>query len=82
MLARTVRYSSANNHLIGEMAGLAAIGMLFPDLPGADRWERRAVKTLTAEAAKHHLPDGCGAEQSIGYQIATVELLNLWRHFG
>lgn len=69
------RYSSANNHLIGEMAGLAAIGMLFPDLPGADRWERRAVKTLTAEAANIILPDGCGAEQSIGYQIATVELL-------
>lgn len=69
------RYSSANNHLIGEMAGLATIGMLFPDLPGAAVWEQRAVQTLAAEAAKIILPDGCGAEQSIGYQLATVELL-------
>jgi hypothetical protein len=71
------RYSSANNHLIGEMAGLATIGMMFPDLRGADRWEQRAMKTLATEAANVILPDGCGAEQSVGYQIATVELLQL-----
>lgn len=70
-------FSSANNHLIGEMAGLAVIGMFFPDLPGADNWERHAVQTLSAEAGKLILPDGCGAEQSVGYQIATAELLHL-----
>nr|MCW1960388.1 heparinase II/III family protein [Mycobacterium sp.] len=71
------RFSSANNHLIGEMAGLAVIAMLFPDLPGAQRWERRAVHTLSTEAPNLILPDGCGAEQSVAYQIATVELLQL-----
>lgn len=70
-------YSSANNHLIGEMTGLAVVGMMFPDLPGAERWERRAVRVLSVEAGKLILPDGCGAEQSIGYQIATVELIHL-----
>lgn len=71
------RFSSANNHLIGEMAGLAVIALLFPDLPGAARWESRAVSTLSTEADNLILADGCGAEQSVGYQIATVELLLL-----
>lgn len=70
-------YSSANNHLTGEMAGLAVVALILPDLPGAERWLQRAVRTLTVEATKWILPDGCGAEQSIAYQIATVELLQL-----
>ena len=59
------------------MAGLAVIALLFPDLPGAARWESRAVSTLSTEADNLILADGCGAEQSVGYQIATVELLLL-----
>ena len=34
-------YSSANNHLVGELAGLATVAMLFPELAAAARWERR-----------------------------------------
>lgn len=71
------QYSSANNHLIGEMAGLAVIAMMFPELPDADRWEQRAVQTLSTEAGNLILPDGFGAEQSVSYQIATVELFQL-----
>lgn len=71
------RFSSANNHLIGEMAGLAVISMLFPEMRSAARWEQRALRTLSGEARKQILPDGAGAEQSAGYQMATVELLHL-----
>lgn len=71
------RFSSANNHLIGEMAGLAVISMLFPEMHSAARWEQRALRTLSDEARKQILPDGAGAEQSVGYQMATVELLHL-----
>ena len=70
-------FSSANNHLVGEMAGLAVVAMMVPELRSASEWERNAVDTLTAEAGKQILPDGCGAEQSVGYQMATVELLHL-----
>lgn len=70
-------FSSANNHLIGEMVGLAVVAMMFPELPQAPRWERNAVRTLSTHADRLILADGCGAEQSIGYQIATVELLQL-----
>lgn len=70
-------FSSANNHLIGEMAGLAVVALLFPDLDAAVEWKQQAVQTLAAEAGNLILPDGCGSEQSVAYQIATVELLQL-----
>lgn len=70
-------FSSANNHLIGEMAGLATVAMLLPELRRAADWERLAVDTLSAEASKQILADGCGAEQSVAYQMFTAELINL-----
>lgn len=71
------RFSSANNHLIGEMTGLAVIAILFPELPSAKSWERKAVSQLSSEASKQILTDGAGVEQAVAYQIFTVELLNI-----
>jgi hypothetical protein len=71
------RFSSANNHLIGEMAGLATVAMIFPELALARQWETRALRTLSSEADRQILPDGSGAEQAVGYQLFTVELLHL-----
>lgn len=70
-------FSSANNHLVGEMAGLAVVSMLVPELRNAAGWERNAIRTLSIEAPKQILADGAGAEQAVGYQMFTVELLNL-----
>jgi hypothetical protein len=70
-------FSSSNNHLIGEMAGLATIAILHPDLPSAALQERRALDLLASASAKLIQADGSGAEQSIAYQITTVELLLL-----
>jgi hypothetical protein len=50
---------------------------LFPDLPDAPAWERRAVRELEAQAGRQILDDGAGAEQAVGYQIFTAELLLL-----
>jgi hypothetical protein len=71
------RFSSANNHLVGEMAGLAIVSMMLPELNRAADWEQRAIETLSAEAGKQILADGSGAEQAVGYQAFTVELLHL-----
>lgn len=71
------RYSSANNHLVGEMAGLATVGIMFPELLGAKEWESDALRILTEEAPKQILDDGMSAEQSVAYQMFTVELLHL-----
>jgi hypothetical protein len=73
--AERSRFSSANNHLVGELAGLAVIAILFPDLPGAAEWERDAVAELTNQAPRQILADGAGAEQAVGYQMFTVELM-------
>ncbi|WP_246224498.1 heparinase II/III domain-containing protein [Mycolicibacterium anyangense] len=70
-------YSSANNHLVGEMAGLAVIALMFPEFPQSSEWEVSAVQILCAEAERQILPDGVGAEQAIGYQMFTVELMQV-----
>ena len=70
-------YSSANNHLVGEMAGLAVVAMIFPELRRAEKWEKRAANQLCTEASKQILADGIGAEQAVAYQLFTVELLHL-----
>lgn len=69
------RYSSANNHLVGELAGLATSAILFPDVAPLARWKTPALRALALEATKQILPDGAGAEQAVGYQIFTTELL-------
>jgi hypothetical protein len=69
------RFSSANNHLVGEMAGVATVAILLPDLARAEAWEKDAIRVLSAEAVRQILPDGAGAEQAVGYQIFTSELL-------
>ncbi|MEN0139104.1 MAG: alginate lyase family protein [Rhodococcus sp. (in: high G+C Gram-positive bacteria)] len=73
--AERSRFSSANNHLVGEMAGVATVAILFPDLACAASWEKDAIRVLSAEAERQILPDGAGAEQALGYQIFTSELL-------
>jgi uncharacterized heparinase superfamily protein len=69
------RFSSANNHLVGELAGFAVVALLFPELPEAAEWERQAVQSLIVEADRQILPDGAGAEQAVGYQVFTSELM-------
>ena len=69
------RYSSANNHLVGELAGLAAVALLVPGFGDAPRWERIALDGLRTEAVRQILADGVGAEQAVGYQVFTAELL-------
>ncbi|MFC4949915.1 heparinase II/III domain-containing protein [Pseudonocardia sp. GCM10023141] len=69
------RFSSANNHLLGEMAGLATVAILHPELAQARRWESRAVAVLAKEADRQFLPDGAGAEQSSSYHVFAADLL-------
>ncbi|MGE2834255.1 alginate lyase family protein [Mycobacterium sp. SMC-4] len=69
------RFSSANNHLIGEMTGLVTVHLLFPELVAPAALFAPALETLVAEADRLVLSDGAGAEQSITYQIFTAEML-------
>jgi uncharacterized heparinase superfamily protein len=70
-------HSSANNHRIGELAGLATIALLVPELPEAAAWAREALDGLAEEADRQILPDGLGAEQAFAYTLFIVDLISL-----
>ena len=71
------RFSSANNHLIGELTGLITVYSLFPELEVPASLRADAIDSLVAEADRQILPDGAGAEQAISYQMFTAELFSL-----
>ncbi len=65
-----------NNHLVGDAAGLAFIGMFLPELKCAERWRERAFQILWKEAKRQVYPDGTSFEQSTDY-LAFVGYLYL-----
>ena len=71
------RHSSANNHLVGELAGALCVAALLPELAEAPAWDRGAARALSAEGARQVLGDGAGAEQAFAYQVFTGDLLLL-----
>jgi hypothetical protein len=71
------RHSSANNHLIGELAGLYLASATWPCWDASDRWRARAVRELEAQAQLQFSPDGVNREQAFAYQIFSAEFLFL-----
>ncbi|MEP0321171.1 alginate lyase family protein [Bauldia litoralis] len=71
------RFSSANNHLIAEVAGEFLIAVAMPELFGAPATANRAQAVLAREALLQILPDGVPAEQSPTYGAFSVEFLLL-----
>jgi len=73
------RYSSANNHLIGELAGLWVSCQVF-DLGNKGReWSTFAHQELEREAGKQVHADGVDKEQAFYYHLWVLEyLLFVW----
>lgn len=71
------RGSSANNHLIGEAAGVYLACAYFPHLPESARWRTRARAILEAEIERQTWPDGGSREQAVGYQIFVLQFFLL-----
>ena len=69
------RHSSANNHLIGEAAGLFLAALTWPHWPAAGKWLSTAKKVLEAEAQRQIAPDGVDREQSVSYQQFVLDFL-------
>ena len=76
------RFSSANNHAIAEALGLFVLGTTMPQLPDAAAWAARGRAILERESLRQIHPDGVGAEQAIGYQRFTLEMLALAARLG
>ena len=68
-------YSSANNHLIGEAAGLFMAGVTWPHWPRARRWLNTGRRILEREILLQNAPDGVNREQAVQYQQFEIDLL-------
>ena len=70
---RYSRGSSANNHLIGEAAGVFVGSAWFPDLPGAGGWKEESREILSREILRQTHADGCTREQALGYHLFVLQ---------
>lgn len=71
------RYSSANNHLLGEYMGLFIASTIWPCWKESSRWQEEAKKGLEAEALRQNFADGCNREQSVWYHHEVTDMLLL-----
>lgn len=69
------RFSSANNHLIAELAGIFLIARAMPETPNAARIASKAHAQLGLEVLRQFHPDGVPAEQSPTYGAFSAEFL-------
>ncbi len=71
------RYSSANNHLIGEAAGLFIASIVWPFQSNSERWQLKSFKILVKEMTKQDFPDGVNKEQALSYQQFVLDFFLL-----
>ena len=76
------RYSSANNHLLGELMGLFVASLTWPCWPESARWREQARAEFEVEALKQTAPDGVNREQAIWYHHEVADMMLLVGLFG
>ena len=69
------RHSSANNHLIGELAGLFVAAVTWPFWKDVDKWCSEAKEELVKEILQQNAPDGVNREQAVSYQQFVLDFL-------
>ncbi len=67
------RYSSANNHLVGEAAGVFVGSSYFAGLRHAARWREESRRILLEEIFRQTSEDGGTREQATGYHCFSLE---------
>ncbi|HEY5896927.1 MAG TPA: alginate lyase family protein [Burkholderiales bacterium] len=70
-------HSSANNHLIGEAAGLYVAAVTWPCWAESAEWSAVSKKILEREALAQNAPDGVNREQAVWYQQFVLDMLLL-----
>ena len=74
---RLSRFSSANNHLIGEAAGVWIASVTWNCWPRMRYWGLRCKQILEAEALTQNSADGGNREQAFSYQQFVLDFLLL-----
>lgn len=67
------RGSSANNHLVGEAAGVFIAASYFQELPESAHWRATSRAILLREIHAQSYPDGCTREQALGYEFFVLQ---------
>ena len=71
------KHSSANNHLIGECAGVFIAAQTWPYWPETRLWAAGAQRTLLREAHAQNTDEGVNREQTVWYQHFVLDFLIL-----
>jgi hypothetical protein len=71
------KHSSANNHVIGEMAGLYVASVFWPCFRESDSWRSLARQKLIEEIVRQVEDDGVGKERATEYQLFILEFFIL-----
>ncbi len=66
-------YASPNTHLLGEAVSLHALGVLFPEFPGASRWKHEGASIVNEEMEAQVREDGSHFEQSSYYHMYALD---------
>lgn len=67
------RGSSANNHLVGEAAGVYVASSYFKGLRNSTKWQAESRRILIREIMEQTYPDGCTREQAMGYHLFVLQ---------
>jgi hypothetical protein len=77
IISNLSRFSSANNHLIGEAAGVYIAASTWPMWPQIGEWGERCRAVLEDECIRQNAPDGGNREQAFAYQTFVLDFLLL-----
>jgi hypothetical protein len=69
------RYSSANNHLLGELMGLLVGATTWPLWQESGTWRGKARHAFEQEALRQTAEDGVNREQGIWYHHEVVDMM-------
>ena len=71
------RYSSANNHLLGELMGLFIATLTWPLWSESERWLELARLEFQIEVLKQNSIDGVNREQAVWYHHEVADMMLL-----
>lgn len=69
--------SSANNHLIGEAAGVYVIACYFNNIEESAQWRQASHEILVREIQRQSYVDGANREQTFSYQLFVQQFFLL-----
>lgn len=74
------RGSSANNHLVGEAAGVFVATSYFTGMKHGERWQDESWDILCRELIRQTYDDGCTREHAMGYHVFVMQfyVISMW----